>query len=417
MTLFQIAINNLRRRKSKMVFVVLGLVIGIATIVSVYNVVESMKEQMTRQMAEFGANIVITPDTGELAFSYGGITIPEVLFDVEKLTMADVDKINEISARQMVRAVAPKLLGVAHSGGRNVIVAGSDLQSEFTIKPWFRLQQPGEQDMGEASQVTGDAGEMDYEKLNLAREDISTLSLTDGEVLLGAAIAETVGVMPGDTLEIAGREFQVFALLEEMGSAEDNQVLMNLAVAQDILQRPGEVTVIEVSADYSLGSEATLLAQLEGALPQAEVTSLRQAALGRDEMLTRLTRFGTSVSILVLFVGMLVVTLTMSGAVRERTREIGIFRAIGFRKSHVTKIILMEGAMVSLIGGIIGYAAGMAAARITGPLLSGMEITVPWRADIFFGAVLLALLIGALASLYPARQASKLDPAEALRFI
>ncbi|MBS4031091.1 MAG: ABC transporter permease [Clostridiales bacterium] len=415
MTLFQIAINNLRRRKSKMVFVVLGLVIGIATIVSVYNVVESMKEQMTRQMAEFGANIVITPDTGELAFSYGGITIPEVLFDVEKLSMADVDKINEIPARQMVRAVAPKLLGVAHTGGRNVIVAGSDLQSEFTIKPWFRLQQPGE--MGETILVTGDAGEMDYEKLNLAREDISTLILTDGEVLLGAAIAEELGVMPGDTLEIAGREFQVFALLEEMGSAEDNQVLMNLAVSQEILQRPGEVTVIEVSADYSLGSEATLLAQLVGALPQAEVTSLRQAALGRDEMLTRLTRFGASVSILVLFVGMLVVTLTMSGAVRERTREIGIFRAIGFRKSHVTKIILMEGAMVSLIGGVIGYVAGMVAARITGPLLSGMEITVPWRADIFFGAVLLALFIGALASLYPARQASKLDPAEALRFI
>lgn len=315
----------------------------------------------------------------------------------------------------MVRAVAPKLLGVAQTTGRNVIVAGSDLQSEFTIKPWFRLQQPGE--MEETVLVTTETGEMDFEKLNLAREDISTLLLTDGEVLLGATIAEELGAMPGDILEIAGREFQVFALLEEMGSAEDKQVLMNLAVSQEILQRPGEVTVIEVSADYSLGSEATLLAQLVGALPQAEVTSLRQAALGRDEMLTRLTRFGTSVSILVLFVGMLVVTLTMSGAVRERTREIGIFRAIGFRKSHITKIILMEGAMVSLIGGIMGYVAGMAAARITGPLLSGMEITVPWRADIFFGAVLLALVIGALASLYPARQASKLDPAEALRFI
>lgn len=415
MTLFQIALNNLRRRKSKMVFVVLGLVIGIATIVSVYNVVESMKEQMTRQMSEFGANVVITPDTGELAFSYGGITIPEVLFDVEQLTMTDVDKINGLPARQMMRAVAPKLLGVASSGGSKVIVAGSDLQSEFTIKPWFRLQS-GEQDMGEATQVISGA-DMDYEKLDLAREDISTLSLTDGEVLLGAAIAETLGVMPGDTLEVAGRDFQVFALLEEMGSPEDNQVMMNLGVSQDILQRPGEVTVIEVAADYSLGTEATLLTQLESALPQAEVTSLRQAALGRDEMLTRLTRFGASVSILVLFVGMLVVTLTMSGAVRERTREIGIFRAIGFRKSHVTTIILIEGGMVSLIGGIIGYVAGMVAARGMGPLLSGMEITVPWRADLFFAAVLLALFIGALASLYPARQASKLDPAEALRFI
>ncbi len=412
MTLFQIAINNLRRRKSKMVFVVLGLAIGIATIVSVFNVVESMREQMTRQMADFGANIVITPDTGELAFSYGGITIPPTLFDVEQLTMVDVDKINELPARQMVRAVAPKLLGVASSGARHVIISGSDLQSEFAIKPWLRLQQSGE--MGEASPSPKD---MDYEKLNLAREDISAVSLTDGEVLLGATIAEELGVMPGDTLEIAGMEFQVFAVLAENASTEDNQVMMNLAVSQRILQRPGEVTVIELSADYSLGSEDALLDQLNGALPHAEVISLRQAALGRDEMVTRLTRFGASVSILVLFVGMLTVAITMSGAVRERTREIGIFRAIGFRKSHVATIILIEGAVVSLLGGAVGYVAGLAAARGAGPFLSGMEIAVPWSTGLFLAAMLLAVIIGVLASLYPARQASRLDPAEALRFM
>ena len=77
MTLTQIAINNLRRRKEKMAFVLLGLVIGISTIVSIYSVVETMKTEMTRQMAEYGANIVITADTGEVAFSYGGISIPE----------------------------------------------------------------------------------------------------------------------------------------------------------------------------------------------------------------------------------------------------------------------------------------------------------------------------------------------------
>lgn len=420
MTLTRIALNNLRRRKAKMFFVVLGLVLGIATVVSVYSVVETMKAEMTRQMAEFGANIVVAPDTGELAFTYGGITIPEVLFDVEKLTVDDVATINGLPGRPMVRAVAPKLLGVAQVAGGNVIVAGGDLKSEFTIKPWLRLQTDKEMpaETGEKGSDAADSEKkMDYEKLDLAREDLLNLELTPYQVILGFSAAENLGLMAGKTLTINGVEFEAAAILKENGSPEDSQIFMDLAVAQEILGRPGEVTVIELSADYDLGSEEVLLAQLREALPHAEVTSLRQAVLGRDEMLTRLTRFGMSVSVLVLLVGMLVVGLTMSGAVRERTREIGIFRAIGFRKAHVTKIILLEGTLVSLIGGFIGYVAGMLVSRYAVPVLAGMDLPVPWRADILGAALFLALTVGTLASLYPARQAAKLDPAVALRFI
>lgn len=416
MTLYQIAINNLRRRKAKMFFVVLGLVIGIATVVSVTGVVETMKVEMTKQMSEFGANIVITPDTGELAFSYGGITIPEVLFDVEKLTTDDVAAIETITERSMVRAVSPKLLGVAKADKRNVIVAGSDIESEFSIKPWLRFS-TGEKMVTAPAEPSGEGKEMDYEKLDFTREDLSQIDFSGNKVILGSVVADALGVMAGESITLDAIEFEVVAVLEENGSAEDNQVIMDLAVAQTLLGRTNEVTVIELSADYSLGSEDALMAQLRTTLPHAEVTSLRQAVLGRDEMLTRLTRFGMSVSILVLFVGLLVVGLTMSGAVRERTREIGIFRAIGFRKSHVTKIILMEGIIVSVIGGILGYAAGMLVAQYGGPALAGMELIVPWRLDQLAIALSLAVIIGALASLYPARQAAKLDPAEALRFI
>ncbi|MDW7650909.1 MAG: FtsX-like permease family protein [Bacillota bacterium] len=423
MTFFQIAVNNLRRRKAKMFFVVLGLVIGIATVVSVTGVVETMKVEMTRQMDEYGANIVITPDTGELAFSYGGITIPEVLFDVEKLSNGDVAAINSMpdgTGRSMLRAVSPKLLGVSETNGKSVIVAGSNLQNEFSIKPWLRLSSDEKLNAAVGTytmEVDGETKEMEYERLDLSREDLSVFDFADDSVFLGATVAETLGAVQGDTITLGGIDFNVLAVLEENASPEDSQIMMNLTAAQNLLGRPGEVTVIEVSADYSLGSENALIAELSTLLPHASVTSLRQAMLGRDEMLTRLTRFGMSVSVLVLFVGLLVVGLTMSGAVRERTREIGIFRAIGFRKSHVAKIILLEGLIVSTLGGVIGYVAGMLMAGFGGPLLAGMELSVPWRLDLFAAAVLLAVLIGALASLYPARQAAKLDPAEALRFI
>jgi putative ABC transport system permease protein len=414
MKLYHIALNNLRRRKAKMVFVILGLVIGIATMVSTSALVEAMKVEMTRQMSEFGANMVIVPDAGELSFSYGGIVVPQMLVDLERLTVEDMAVIKRLPAYSMVRVMSPRLLGAVLSGDKKVVIAGGDLHGEFGLKPWLRLQSEGGNKTRFESM--GDKGEMVYEILDLTREDISGLELGDSEVLVGFSAALSLGVVAGDTLTIAGRDFQIYALLEENGSSEDDQVFMNLPAAQQLLERPEEITVIEISADYSQGSEEVLLAQLKNALPHAKVTSLRQVVLGRDELLTRLDRFGTSVSLLTLFAALLVVALTMSAAINERTREIGIFRALGFRKSHITRIILLEAVLVSFIGGVIGFLSGTLLARFTGPSLVQMDLVVPWRLDFLLISLALAMLIGTSASIYPAYRASKLDPDKTLRF-
>jgi putative ABC transport system permease protein len=414
MKLYHIALNNLRRRKAKMFFVILGLVIGIATMVSTSGLVEAMKVEMTRQMSEFGANMVIVPDAGELSFSYGGIVVPQLLVDLEQLTVEDVAAIKSLPAYSMVRVMSPRLLGTVASGDNKVIIAGGDPQSEFRIKPWLRLQSEDRKKV--EIEDMGDKGEMSYERLNLDREDLSGLELSDSEVIIGFSAALMLGVSSGDTLNIGGGDFQVYALLEENGSQEDDQVLMNLSAAQKLLERPEEVTVIEIAADYSQGSEEVLLAQLKSTLPHAKVTSLRQAVLGRDELLTRLDRFGTSVSLLTLFAALLVVALTMSAAINERTREIGIFRAIGFRKSHVTRIILLEGVLVSFIGGVIGFILGTLLARLAGPSLLQMNLVVPWRLDFLLISLVVAILIGTLASIYPAHRAAKLDPDQTLRY-
>jgi putative ABC transport system permease protein len=418
MQLHHIALNNLRRRKARMLFVLLGLSIGMATVVAVYGLLEAMKAEMTRQAAEFGANIVITADAGEMTFSYGGITLPEVLFDVEPLTMADVAAIDNIPSRPGVRVVAPKLLGVTAAGGREVIVAGVLPQEVFRVKPWLRLQEaPPQPERMQVAEENGEAMELDIYLLDLARQDPTKIVLGPRQVLLGSAVAGTLGVNPGDRLTLGGREFVVFGLLKENASLEDELVIMNLAAAQDLLGRPQEVTVIELATANPAGAEQALLAELSQALPLAQITSVRQETLRRDELLTRMARFGMSISALILLAGTLVAALAISGAVRERTREIGIFRALGFRQSHVAKIIMLEALLISLGGGILGYAAGVSAARAAGPLLASGTLAVPWRLDLLAATLLLSLAVGLLAGIFPARQAAALDPAEALRFI
>ncbi|MCL5982988.1 MAG: FtsX-like permease family protein, partial [Firmicutes bacterium] len=308
---------------------------------------------------------------------------------------------------------------VTSVGDMEVIVSGVRPQEEFRVKPWLRLQDAATG----AEAAEGDGAEkekemeLDVNYLDLARQDPTQIVLADRQVLVGASVAATLGVKPGDRLELSEQTFVVFGLLKENVSLEDEQIIMNLAAAQELLGRPQEVTVIEMAVDYTLGAEEALLTELAQALPHAQITSLRQETLRRDELLTRLTRFGMSVSVLILFVGTLVAALTISGAVRERTREIGIFRALGFRQSHVAKIILLEALLISFAGGILGYAAGVLAARSAGPLLTAQPLVVPWRLDLFAAALLLSVGIGLLAGIFPARQAAKLDPAEALRFI
>lgn len=454
MTLFQIALGNIRRRTAKTLFVLLGLAIGIATIVSVYSVLETMKTDMTRQMTDYGANVLITADTGELAFSYGGISIPGVLYEFKQLTVQDVRALDRLPSRAQVRAIVPRLLGAVSSNVGDVVISGSLLKDEFTLKPWLRLQRAPDPVAGEGNAETGggfwdapskrgssrnlsgsttgsvdgsnvaggnaaagaagaDAG-MAGEKLDLEREDLSSVILQQREVILGASVADELGLAMNDVIELKGRTFVVRGILQENGSPEDNQVMMTLNAAQSLLGQPDAVTAIDLAVNYSTGSEASFLQQVQALLPGVKVTGLRQAVLERDSVLIRLTRFGTAVAILVLLVGMLASGLSMSAAVKERTREIGIFRAIGFRQSHIRTIIMIEGIMVSLIGGVAGYAAGTLLARAAAPVLVGNSLDVRWNPIVLAGAVLLALVIGTLASAFPARQAARLDPAEAL---
>lgn len=416
MQLYHIILNNLRRRKLKMIFVLFGMVIGIATMVSVYSIVDSMKREMTQKVSEFGVNMVIKPDSNGLTFSYGGITLPEIMYDVEQLNMDDVAQLNTLESKDMIRVVAPKLLGIGYlENGERVNVVGASIKEEFTVKPWLKLADINSQ-MDQPQSIKNEK-EMDYESLDLLRQDLDMISLTDNQIIVGSILADSIKVEQGDKITISGKLYEVKFILSESGSVEDKQLMMNLSSAQDILGRPDEVTMIDMSVDYLKGSEELLLKEIKEGLPNSQVSSQRQETLKQDNLLNRLVRFGVSLSIIVLLVGMMVISLTMSSAVRERTREIGIFRALGFRKSHIIKIILYEGLIISLVGGFLGFFVGMIMANYAIPIIIENNIQVSWNILLFLLSIIISVVIGLLSSIYPALKAAKLDPAEALRFI
>lgn len=383
MKLHDIAINNLRRRKGKVFFLVTGLLVGVAAVVALLTTTKILEEDIMHQMDEFGANIIITPKSEGLSLSYGGLNIGGLSFDLKEISEADLAKIKNIHNAANIRIVSPKVFGVFEQDGKKALAVGVDFGSELSLKKWWQV--------------------------------IGVKPVADDELLVGREVAEKFKLMVGSPMTIGQDQFKVVGVLAPTGSQDDGLIFMKMPIAQKVFKKEGTVGMAEVAALCKNCPISDIVSQISEQIPTAKVTAIQQVVEGRMDTLHNFRKFSLGVSGLVLFVGSMVVFVTMMGSVNERTREIGIFSAIGFRKSHIMKIILLEATIVSFLAGIIGYMMGIGVTRLI--LAFVTEHTPKFSLDplVAVGAVFLAVLTGTIASLYPAITASRMDPSEALR--
>ncbi len=383
MKLTDIAIKNLIRRKAKAGFIVAGLVVGVAAMVAVIGFVRTMTAEINHKMERYGANILVLPQTEALQLSYGGINLGGVSFDVEPIQQADLQRLGTIKNAANIAATGPTLLGVVEANGRRVLLAGIDLKSVQVLKPWWRLT-------GDPPGANG--------------------------LLAGAEAARILNLALGREVTVNGRSMPVVGILGATGSQDDGLLFAQLPTAQSLLGKPGQISMVEVAALCNACPIDEMVSQIAGALPDTRVMAIQQVVKGRMDTLHRFSSFSLGMSAVVILVGSLVVLTTMMSSVRERGEEIGIFRAMGFRKSHVMGIIFSEAAILSGPAGLIGYLAGTAATYVAVRFFSSLDhASVSLDPALCGAAVLLAMVVGLLASVYPAIMAARLDPNTALR--
>jgi putative ABC transport system permease protein len=385
MNLSDIAFKNLLRRKSKAAFILAGLAIGVASVVAVISYSKTMAHDINTKLEKFGANILIVPHTDSLTLSYGGIALGGISFDMQPLHQSELHKIKTIKNAENVAAVGPMLLGTVTLDSKSASLAGIEFDAIHILKPWWHLQ-------GQAPGAEG--------------------------LLAGSEAARVLGLSVGQAVVVNGRSMQVSGLLAPTGSQDDQLIFTPLTTAQALLNKPGEISIVEVAALCHNCPVDDMVTQISEKLPSAKVMAIQQVVKGRMEALAHFQQFSFGLSIVVVLIGGIVVLVTLMGSVRERTGEIGIFRAVGFRRSHVMRIIFLEAGTVSLLAGLLGYGIGI------GGIWAGLHLfggpAVPsMHADplLAVSAVLMAMVVGLAASAYPAALAARMDPNRALKTI
>ena len=241
------------------------------------------------------------------------------------------------------------------------------------------------------------------------------------EVVLGGLLAESLNKKAGDTLEIEGSRFQVVGVFKGGSALVAGALIMPLGQMQRLTSMEGKVTAFHVklkpappgvsAEDHMHHAEAEINNALPGlrAIPAAERASNNQLVV-----LAHAVAWGTSA--IALLMGALGIANTMAMSVFERTREIGVLRALGWRRWRVMRLILIEAAGLGLAGGVVGLLVGDAALHIlakvpqTASIVSG---SLAWST--LADALGLSVLVGVLAGIAPAWRGARLSPVEAMR--
>lgn len=417
MKISTLALANLKRRKAKAAFLATGMAIGIGTVVALLSLGGSIRREIGTQLDQFGANIVVVPKSDSLALSYGGVSVSSVSFDAHELTSADLERIGEIPYRNRLSVLAPKLLGSVMAEGRQVLLAGVDFPSELKLKRWWQIS--GRKPAGPEDLLVGHEV---ARALSLIQREPHAGHSTGPDGGAGSAVHHAAAASPEiklvkDHLVLGGRDYRVAGVIAPTSGPEDRMIFAALPQVQSLLGQPGRLSVIEVSALCKDCPIEDIVAQINSTLTHAKASAIQQTVRAREQTVERLARFSASVSGVVLAIGALLIFTTMTGSVVERTREIGVLRAIGFRRTHIIRGLVIEVAVISLAGGALGWAAGTLVSWATLPYFAETELTIDLRPLFLPAAIGGALLIGILSSFWPILRASRLDPSEAVRAV
>lgn len=369
-----IILRNLSRRRGRTILTVLGIAVGIAAVVTLGAMARAMNAGYAAMLGGSKADLVLSqPNSFDIAYSSVGD-----------------DLADDLRAMPEIDDVSGMLQGYVQAEGMPFFFIFGYPSRSFVLD---RLQI----------------------KAGVGLDDRESRTAHGTPILLGAVAAESLGQAIGDSLRLGDTVFRIVGIFESGDALEDSGAVLRLEDAQELLGKPRQVSLY-----YLKLKDTADRPRLEGRLarqyPDLEVSGTADFADKQllDDALQAYAWGLAGLAIIIGGVGMMNAQLM---SISERTREIGVLRAVGWGRRRVLAMILAESLALGLLGGMLGLALGwlaLAAVRGGGFLFGTSQVAI--SGDLVLQGLLLVCTLGVVAGLYPAYRASRLLPVEALRY-
>jgi putative ABC transport system permease protein len=235
-------------------------------------------------------------------------------------------------------------------------------------------------------------------------------------VVLGRLAAEVLKKKVGDTVQIEATELPVVGIVDGQAVVENGAIILSLPVLQEVTGDQGKINFVDVRVPRGATKEEVkdLCARIKVIFPEGRAM-VASEVVGTSQGFRIARAMSWSTSILAIVVGVLGVMNTMLMTVFERTHEIGILLAVGWRRSRIVAMVLYESALLGFLGGVAGIALGAMGLKIlqTTPTIHGL-LEPDLSAQLLLSSVAIAVAVGVISGLYPAWRSSRLTPSFAL---
>jgi putative ABC transport system permease protein len=368
-------VKNPFRNKTRAALAILGISIGIATIVALGMITDGLTSSTQTTLHSGAAEITVTA-TGSNAFSATGGTLSENY----TTSLKNINGVNDTAG--IIRGVTP-----AAGTVNGLLVNGIDSSKLYL----------------EGITITN----------GTSFADNST-----NQVVIGKNIAPIINKTVGSNIDLFGSQFTVTGIYESGNVVTDSLAFMSIGTLQNLTNTNDKVTIIAVKVDDN--ANATTVSQaIENAYPnQLTTTTATQQANLMSKSLGGIDTATAAISVLAIIIGGIGIINVMIMSVYERTREIGVLKAVGWTSKDILIMILGESIILTLVAAAVGIILGVVGSvgLLTFFSTSGSLIRPEFSLNIVLRAFAIALIVGILGGIYPAYRASRLPPTEALRY-
>ena len=397
------AIKSLQHSQLRTWLTVLGIVIGICSVIVLVSIGEGLNQSINEQLAQFGPKTVIVipvslSSSGGGGMSMGGMPVAGKLF------LKDIEEIKKLSSVDIISPLITQRTGVTFKG-KQITASISGIDPDV------------------AEQISKDVVDVEEGRWLIASDR--------GSVVLGNDMAlksfgkDKVGV--NSVLLIQNKTFRVVGILKKSGntfSATDSAIYVNYQDAQSLfssVMEDKEITAIRLTVKDDADVEEV------GIEIEDKLRNLHRVKEGEEDfgvitpafinntvgnITSMLTLFLGAIAAISLIVGGVGIMNTMFMAVVERTKEIGILKAIGANQMEILSIFLVESGVIGMLGGAIGIASALVLLEIAKQF--SVPVFTSWY--VVVGAFLFSFMVGVISGFVPSRNAARISPLEALRY-